>query len=190
MRLICTAGVTASSDHMSRAFGISWSASSLKFCCTRVDDVSMTGDSPVTVTVSCSVATASSTFTVAVNAIAIWMFSRFSVLNPGSSNVREYVPGGSAGKRYNPSVPVTAVCTPISDGLAAVTVTPGRTAPLLSTTLPLMEPVVLAPPPCANAFGADTRQPAAHNASNTLLILPLLGGTSPVRTPMLQQTSK
>ena len=47
----------------------------------------MTGESPVTVTVSCSDATASSTFTVAVKPIEIWMFSRFSVLNPGSSNV-------------------------------------------------------------------------------------------------------
>ena len=58
MRPICTAGVTASSAHMSRPFGIDWSCSSLKFCCTRVADVSMTGDSPVTVTVSCSVASA------------------------------------------------------------------------------------------------------------------------------------
>ena len=87
MRCIVTDGVTASSDHRSRAFGISCSASSLKFCCTRVDEVSMTGESPVTVTVSCSDATASSTLTVAVKPIAISMFSRFSVLKPGSSKV-------------------------------------------------------------------------------------------------------
>jgi hypothetical protein len=43
----------------------------LKFCCTRVDDVSITGESPVTVTVSCSDATASSTLIVAVKPIAI-----------------------------------------------------------------------------------------------------------------------
>ncbi len=59
----------------------------------------MTGESPVTVTVSCSDATASSTLTVALKPIEIWMSSRFSVLKPGSSNVRVYVPGGSAGKR-------------------------------------------------------------------------------------------
>ncbi len=47
----------------------------------------MTGESPLTVTVSCSDATASSTFTAAVNPIAIWMFSRFNVLKPGSSKV-------------------------------------------------------------------------------------------------------
>ena len=87
MRLICTDGVTASSDHRSREFGISCSASSLKFCCTRVAEVSITGESPVTVTVSCSEATASSTFTAAVKPIAIWMFSRFSTLKPGSSKV-------------------------------------------------------------------------------------------------------
>jgi hypothetical protein len=39
----------------------------LKFCTTRVAVVSMTGDSPVTVTVSCSVASCRSTLIVAVN---------------------------------------------------------------------------------------------------------------------------
>ena len=71
MRDICTDGVTASSAHMSRAFGIDCSCSILKFCCTRVAVVSMTGDSPLTVTVSCSVASASSTFTLAVKPSAI-----------------------------------------------------------------------------------------------------------------------
>ena len=41
----------------------------------------------VTVTVSCSDATASSAFTAAVNPIEIRMFSRFNVLKPGSSKV-------------------------------------------------------------------------------------------------------
>ena len=67
MRDICTAGVTASSAHMSRAFGIDCSSVSLKFWTVRVAVVSMIGDAPVTVTVSCSVASASSTLTVAVN---------------------------------------------------------------------------------------------------------------------------
>ena len=47
----------------------------------------MTGESPVTVTVSCSDATASSPFTAAVKPIEIWMFSRFKVVKPGSSKV-------------------------------------------------------------------------------------------------------
>ena len=66
MRPIITAGVTASSAHMSRPLGIDCSCSSLKFCTTRVAVVSMTGDAPLTVTVSCSVASASSTLTLAV----------------------------------------------------------------------------------------------------------------------------
>jgi len=53
-----------------------------------VDDVSMTGESPVTVTVSCTAATESSTFTFAVKPIVMMMPSRLSVLNPGSSNER------------------------------------------------------------------------------------------------------
>ncbi len=85
MRCICTAGVTASSDHMSRPLGIDCSCSTLKFCCTRVAVVSMTGDSPVTVTVSCSVASASSMFNVAVNPRASWMPSRRTALKPARS---------------------------------------------------------------------------------------------------------
>ena len=51
---------------MSRPFGIDCSCSSLKFCTMRVAVVSITGEAPLTVTVSCSVASASSTFTLAV----------------------------------------------------------------------------------------------------------------------------
>ncbi len=70
---------------MSRPFGIDWSWSSLKFWTTRVAVVSMTGDAPVTVTVSSSVASAISMFTFAVKPRVIWMPSRRTVLNPGSS---------------------------------------------------------------------------------------------------------
>ena len=146
---------------MSRAFGSDCSCSSLKFCCVRVVDVSMTGDSPVTVTVSCSDATASSTLSCAVNPRRMSMPSRFSVLKPGSSKVTVYVPGGTAGNRYIPSVLVTMDCTPIMLGLVALTVTPGRTAPLESDTLPVIVPVELAPPPCANAWVDASRQTAS-----------------------------
>src|SRR5262249_6247004 len=90
--------------------------------------------------------------------------SCFNVLNPGSSKVTPYVPGGTAGKRYSPSGFVTAVCTPIIAGLLTVTVTPGSTAPLESATLPLIVPVELAPPPCANAC-ADANRHAASTAT-------------------------
>src|SRR5436190_10631396 len=50
---------------------------------------------------------------------------------------------------------------PIEEGLVALTVTPGSTPPLLSATLPLIDPVVLAPPPCANACVEASRQAAS-----------------------------
>src|SRR3954469_16307849 len=54
---------------------------------------------------------------------------------------------------------------PIADGLVAFTVTPGSTALLVSLTRPLIDPVVLAPPPCAKAAaGAIT---ATHTIAAT-----------------------
>src|SRR5438876_11746691 len=47
------------------------------------------------------------------------------------------------------------------EGLDTVTVTPGRTAWLASATLPLIDPVVLAPPPCANACVEASRHAAS-----------------------------
>jgi hypothetical protein len=58
---------------------------------------------------------------------------------------------------------VTADCVPSIDGLAAVTVTPGSTAPLLSATRPVIVAVELAPPPCANA--ADVASESTPSAS-------------------------
>ncbi len=136
MLVMITPGVAASSDHMSRPLGIDSSCASLKFCCTRVAEVSITGDAPVTVTVSCSVATFRSALTLAVKPSEIWMSLRLTVLKPASSNVSSYTPGGTAGKRYEPFSFVTCVWVPIIDGLVAVTVTPGNTAPLLSATRP------------------------------------------------------
>ena len=50
--------------------------------------------------------------------------------------------GGSAGSRKEPSSPVTAVRVPMSAGLDTVTLTPGSTPPVLSTTRPVMAPLV------------------------------------------------
>jgi hypothetical protein len=47
----------------------------------------------------------------------------------------------------------------------ALTVTPGNTALLVSLTLPLIDPVVLAPPPCANAV--DAIKHAARTATTS-----------------------
>jgi hypothetical protein len=54
----------------------------------RVVLVSMIGDAPLTVTVSCSVASASSTLMAAVKPSEIWMPSRRSVLKPPSSKLK------------------------------------------------------------------------------------------------------
>jgi hypothetical protein len=64
-----------------------------------VDVMSTTGDSAVTVTVSCSVATASWMSTFNVWPRASTMFSRRVVWKPPSSKVSVYRPGGSDGKR-------------------------------------------------------------------------------------------
>ena len=70
---------------MSRPFGIELSCSSLKFCWTLVAVVSMIGESPVTVTVSCRFATVKSTFTLAVKLNATDTPSRLTLVKPGSS---------------------------------------------------------------------------------------------------------
>ena len=152
MRPIFTAGVTASSDHMSRPFGISCSASSLKFCWTRVvrrvDDRRVAGDGHGLLQ------RRDREFDVhgGREAQRDHDVSRFSVLKPGK--LERHRVGAGRQRRESGSCrrfrsPTSA--TPISDGLVAVTVTPGSTAPLLSATLPLIVPVLLAPPPCANA---------------------------------------
>ena len=84
-RFSVTDGVEASSDHMSRAFGseASWVWSKLVWI--RVAEVSMTGDWPLTVTVSCRVATPSETFTWALNPSVIRTPSRTTFWNPASS---------------------------------------------------------------------------------------------------------
>jgi len=64
-----------------------------------------------------------------------------------------------------PSSFVTAVSAPIWAGEVAVTLTPGNTSPLPSTTCPLMLPVELAPPPCARMGDALANTRAhAHNS--------------------------
>ncbi len=67
---------------MSRALGISVSNSFVKLVPTCVVDVSTIGDSPVTVTVSCSVATCSCWSTVRVWLMTTRMPSRLTVWKP------------------------------------------------------------------------------------------------------------
>ena len=75
---------------------------------------STTGDSPVTVIVSATVATSRVTFTVTVRPPATMMPSRFRVWKPTSSKRRLYVPGPKARNRYVPSSTVVASCSPMT----------------------------------------------------------------------------
>src|SRR5262249_20665074 len=134
MRVRLTAGDSARIAHMSRALGRLASVRESNVVVIAVDCVSTTGDAPVTVTFSLSDATPSSVLTVAVNPSVTRIPSRTTVENPASSNFTLYSPGGTAANRNVPSSLVTAVRAPIIDGLAIVTVTPGRMADVLSVT--------------------------------------------------------
>ena len=85
MRVRTIAGDAASTVQKSRALGRADRRSSPKFDAVVVVETSTTGDSPLTVTVSWRLATASSMFTVAVNPRPTLMASRFTVPNPPSS---------------------------------------------------------------------------------------------------------
>jgi len=125
--------------------GIAVRISRSTIVCTRTLCTSTIGDSPVTVTVSSSAPSRSSALTVATNVPLSSMPSRLTVAKPGSENVTEYKPGRRSTTRYCPVSSVTAVRTrSIKAGLAASTVTPGRTAPDVSLTTPVIAA-------CANA---------------------------------------
>src|SRR4051812_9865555 len=112
---------------------------------------STTGVSPVTVMVSSSPPTFMSTGIVRVWVPESTMFSRLTVLKPGSVNDSEYTPGRRSMMRYWPEPSVTAdLVFSISAGLEASTVTPGSTAPDGSLTVRVR-------PACAKArVGSNT----------------------------------
>src|SRR5262245_39265950 len=101
--------------------------------------VSTTGLIPETVTDSASAPTLSSTSTLATKPTVRRMSSRRTVWKPDSEYTTVNVPIGSGVSRYSPRSSVTTVISgTCSAGLVVVTVTPGRTAPLVSLTWPMM----------------------------------------------------
>ena len=83
-------------------------------------------------------------------------FDTFAAAKPWSAAVTVYDPGARAGNRYWPFASVTVLLTPTSAGLRASTVTPGRTPPALSLTVPSIDP------PCSwAAAGAASASMAA-----------------------------
>src|SRR5215831_5358162 len=100
---------------------------------------STTGEAPVTVTFSATWPIFISTLIGAVKFVSSTMSVRRTVANPVSVNVTVYVPGRRSTSRYWPaSFVVVDLVFSISAGLAASTVTPGRTAPVTSFTTPAM----------------------------------------------------
>ncbi len=117
----------------------------------------------MTVTDSCSEASFIAASTVIVWRTGTTIPSRISGAKPVSSNVSLYVPELTAGKRYKPLEPVTAVWVPIIAGPDTVTVTPGRTPPWSSTTLPTNSPNDW--PVCAAAGSTATASSSASAAT-------------------------
>ena len=125
--------------------------------------------SPVTLTVSASPPTSSDAGTERVAAASTMMPSRTRRLKPCSSNDTSYVPTGRAGIRHSPFVPVVVCCVIPVWTLLTATVTPGRTAPVGSLTVPVSVPVGL---PCATIRAGAARalmSATIINAGNQLL---------------------
>src|SRR4051812_1295001 len=128
LRMAPAARVTGSASMTSDLMMVSFRA----FC------TSTTGVSPVTVIVSSRPPTFISAAIVSVWVPESSTLSRLTVLKPGNVNVSEYVPGRRSMMRYWPEPSVTAdLVFSISAGLDASTVTPGRTAPDASLTVPV-----------------------------------------------------
>src|SRR5439155_14553220 len=100
----------------------------------------------------------------AVNPAEISTPSRLTLVKPLNVNVTAYVPGRKSTILYTPPASLTTVRTfSISAGLAASTVTPGRTAPVVSLTTPAIAPVVV---DCPRAVtGTTTAMTASANTN-------------------------
>ena len=146
-----TPGIAFSSEPYARVAGSAEIASAPMTVSRRVFCTSTTGESPVTVTVSSRAPTFNSTGMVSVAEPVSSMPSRLTVENPGSVNVSVYVPGLRSTMRYRPALSVIEERDfSMRTSLAASTVTPGRTAPDGSLTVPVIEP-------CANTVEGTKR---------------------------------
>src|SRR3954454_19954839 len=101
------------------------------------DVVSTSGDSLDTVTVSLRLATFSTNAIVAFWPTSSSSDSTMTVVNPASSAVSLYLPGGRLSSRNSPRASVTpSACPPVAM-LVAATVAPGSTALVSSVTVPV-----------------------------------------------------
>ena len=144
-------GTTATKLASDLAIGSVSRVSAVSTSCCTTFCTSTTGLAPVTVTVSSTPPTDSSTSTVAVKPAFSVIPSRMMVAKPGSVKVTVYSPGRRSMMLYSPPPSVKTVRDPsISAGLAASTVTPGSTPPVVSDTCPAM--------PCAAAGVVEMRR--------------------------------
>ena len=152
-------GSVAPMFHICRPLGRLSRRSRLTTCCWTELWTSTSGASPVTVIVSSSAPTFISPFTVATVLACSVTPSRLNVLKPCSEKVTAYTPGRRSTILNCPCSSVTTDrVRSISAGLAASTVTPGRTAPVSSLTTPAMEL-------CANDVAGTRTNSAADNES-------------------------
>src|SRR5258708_23614774 len=136
-----TPGMTFSSDPYARVAGSDAIASALITVSRRVFCTSTTGEALTTVTVSSRAPTVISIGMVRVSVPVRTRPSRLMVAKPGNDTVIVYVPGRRSTMRYKPALSVTALRTfSMSTSLDASTVTPGRTAPDVSLTVPVIAP--------------------------------------------------
>src|SRR3954454_23180461 len=101
------------------------------------DVVSTSGDSLDTVTVSLRLATLSTNAIVAFWPTSSSTDSISTVVNPASSAVSLYLPGGRLSSRNSPRSSLTPIACPPVAMLVAATVAPGSTALVSSVTVPL-----------------------------------------------------
>ena len=130
--------IFASSSQFRPSSGTSCICVGLTLPDTCVDRVSTSGDWPVTVSVSLSVATFNTIGMLMFCPTSSVIFSCTTVAKPPSSACTLYSPGVSCSTRYSPRASVTATtCVPfaMSD---TVTVTPGSTALDSSVITPTM----------------------------------------------------
>ena len=115
-------------------------SSAVTLCASVVLRVSISGESPLTVTASFTPPTAMTGLTSSVLPSSRFTSGFSAVENPVSSNRTLYRPGSRSSRRYTPSLPLTTVYTLPVCLLVMETVTPGSTAPVSSLTMPVRPP--------------------------------------------------
>ncbi len=157
-------------DWMVCAVGTASSTSRERTCAFMFDWTSTTGEAPDTVTASSMAPTDMLALTVAVKFEGRSRPSRLNVWKPLSVKVTVYVPGRRSTILYCPWLSLTTERVfSMRAGLAASTVTPGRTAPELSFTTPAIALWACATP------GSPTSAASANSAAAILFrVIPLL----------------